>query len=462
MWITMKNRGNRWERSNRSGNRRWSCSSNTLLGDPDHNPDAMVEARQFPDFALKLRNKIFSLAETEELASSPSLVGCLEIAFEGETLVDLSPLTHVSSKILVEAACTLLKSRKVRSLDLSHLSQLSGKNLESIISTASGLETLYILEIPQISLQCVSSLWTKNTAFRNIYHTHIFHCLKHPSPDYSSLVTGLQSPCITDTRNPIKNILFARVYSQYYSGEPNLRKADGITVDWQRSSLSHSPFDDEKHMFFSVYPITDLLLPPTKLVNGLANLVRCTSIDKTLPRVGEAYLTGSTIAKSLASASPYRTDDAATIMPLPKLPYKACSTADRSVSALWPVPFPAFHPGDLSIVIIIEQTTSTKAEVHAPNKFRLAVVSRKRANKKDRYRVQSFESYLEGLPERSTSLQSEDGTATLMEYWRQRMNFVGSCEAAEINELLPTAANNMEEIRENQRWLNITREGDRG
>lgn len=101
---------------------------NTLRGDPDHNPDAMAEARQFPDFALKLRNKIFSLAETKELHSSPALVSCLEIAFEGETLVDLSPLIHVLPKILVEAACTLLKRGTVRSLDLSHLSQLSGKN----------------------------------------------------------------------------------------------------------------------------------------------------------------------------------------------------------------------------------------------------------------------------------------------------------------------------------------------
>ena len=436
---------------------------NTLLGDADHNPDAMAEARQFPDFALKLRNKIFSLAETKELPSSPALIRCLEIAFEWESLVDLSPLTHVSSKILVEAACILLKSGTVKSLDLSHLSQLSGKNVESIVSTASGLETLYILQMRQISLQCVSSLWTKNTAFKNIYHTDLFHRPMNPSPDYSSLLAGLQSPCITNTRNPIKNILVARVFSQGYHGEPNLRKADGITVDWQRSSLCHSPFDDVNHMFFSVYPITDLLLPPTKLVNGLANFLHCASLDETLSHIGDAYQIGSTMTKSLASASPYRIDDATTSMPLPDLLFKACDMASRVVSALWPVPFRALHPGELSIVIINEYTPSllTKANLCSetqscdysnPGKFRLAVVSPKTADKRDGYHVQSFESYLKV----STSTQSEKEIATLVQFWKQRMSFVGSCEAAEIDELLPTAAKQMEEMRRSPEWEVIT------
>ena len=441
---------------------------NTLLGDPDHHPDAIAEARQFPDFALKLRNNIFSLAETKELPSSPALVRCLEIAFEGETLVDLSPLTHVSSKILVEAACTLLKSGTVKSLDLSHLSQLSGKNVESIVSAASGLETLYILQMQQISLQCVSSLWTKNTAFKNIYHTDLFHRPMNPSPDHSSLLAGLQSPCIIDTRNPIKNILFARVFSQGYHGEPNLRKADGITVDWQHSSLCHSPFDDANHMFFSVYPITDLLLPPTKLVNGLANFLRCASLDETLRHIGEAYQIGSTMTKSFASASPYQTVGATTIMPLPEVLYKACDMSSRVVSALWPVPFPDLHPGKLSIVIINEYTPSllTKANYCSetqlcdyphPSKFRLAVVSPKTADKSDGgYHVQSFESYLEGLPHCSSGKQTEEEIATLVQYWKQRMSFVGSCKATEIDELLPTAAKHMEEMRQSPEWEIIT------
>ncbi|KAI4243830.1 MAG: hypothetical protein L6R42_010619, partial [Xanthoria sp. 1 TBL-2021] len=45
----------------------------TLLRDPDHDPDAIAEARHLPDFALKLRNKISSPAAANELPSSPAL-----------------------------------------------------------------------------------------------------------------------------------------------------------------------------------------------------------------------------------------------------------------------------------------------------------------------------------------------------------------------------------------------------
>ena len=36
------------------------------------------------------------------------------------------------------------------------------------------------------------------------------------------------------------------------------------------------------------------------------------------------------------------------------------------------------------------------------------------------------------------------------------MSFVGSCEAAEIDEVLPTAAKHMEEMRQSQEWEIIT------
>ncbi|CAO1602475.1 hypothetical protein XANCAGTX0491_006085 [Xanthoria calcicola] len=167
------------------------------------------------------------------------------------------------------------------------------------------------------------------------------------------------------------------------------------------------------------------------------------------------------MAKSFASASPYRTDDATTIiMPLPDVTYKACDMSSRVVSALWPVPFPDLHPGELSIVIINEYTPSMRTEVAYPNKFRLAVVSPKTADESDGYHVQSFESYLEGLPPCSSGTHSEEEIATLGQYWNQRMGFVGSCEAAEIDELLPTAAKHMEEMRKSRVWQNTTRMWD--
>ncbi|KAI4267736.1 MAG: hypothetical protein L6R38_008118 [Xanthoria sp. 2 TBL-2021] len=432
----------------------------TLLRDPDHDPDAMAEARHLPDFASKLRNKISSLAAANELPSSPALVRCLGIAFDGQTAVDLSSMTQITPGLLVEAISSLLESGIVKSLDLSHLRQLSEKDLEGIVRTKSGLETLYILQMPQISLLCVGSLWAKNTAFKEIYHTDLFGRPLNLTHRYSNLVVGLQSPCITDTRNPIKNILFARVLSKMYNGEPNLRKDDGITVDWQRSELGLSGSHEENHMFFSVFPINDMLLTPTKIVNGLVNFLRCASIDSDSCALSESYLAGYTMVKSFASASPYKTDDSTTIGPFPNLLYKACSTTARTISPLWPVPFPYLCPGELSIVIINEQSPSTRLEKTFPSKFRLAVISPKTADKSDGYRVQSLEAYLEGLTECSSGIRSEE-VAALLQYWKQRMSFVGSCEAAEIDELLPTAEKNLEKVKQSCIWGNVSRAWDR-
>lgn len=432
----------------------------TLLRDPDHDPDAIAEARHLPDFALKLRNKISSLAAAHELPSSPALVRCLGIAFDGQTEIDLSSMTQITPSLLVEAISSLLESGIVKSLDLSHLRQLSEKDLEGIVHTKPGLETLYILQMPQISLQCVGSLWAKNTAFKEIYHTDLFGRPLNLSHRYSNLVVGLQSPIISDTRNPIKNILFARVLSKMYNGEPNLRKDDGITVDWQRSELGLSGSHEVNHMFFSVFPISDMLLTPNKIINGLVNFLRCAFTNSDSCALSESYLAGYTMAKSFASASPYKTDDSTTIGPFPNVLYKACSTAARTISTLWPVPFPHLCLGELSIVIINEKSPSTRMEKSSPSKFRLAVVSPKTADKSEGYRVQSLEAYLEGLLEHSSGIQREK-IATLLQYWKQRMSFVGSCRAAEIDELLPTAEKNMEKVKQSRVWEIISHAWDR-
>lgn len=99
-------------------------------------------------------------------------------------------------------------------------------------------------------------------------------------------------------------------------------------------------------------------------------------------------------------------------------------------------------------------------EKSSPSKFRLAVVSPKTADKSEGYRVQSLEAYLEGLLEHSSGIQREK-IATLLQYWKQRMSFVGSCRAAEIDELLPTAEKNMEKVKQSRVWEIISHAWDR-
>ncbi|KAL8955723.1 MAG: hypothetical protein Q9183_006542, partial [Haloplaca sp. 2 TL-2023] len=285
--------GPRSHRSLRKQTLEQLCS--IILRESDYDPAVLAEVRQLPDFAQNLRNKICSLAEANELGSLP------EIAFEGEPVVDLSRLTNVKSELLLETATSLLKGGKVRSLDLSHLRQLSEKDLTSIINIESGLETLYILNMPHISLQSVSSFWSQCPSLNNIYHTELF---KRPFYKicYSDLLSELKSPPI-DSRNPIRHILFARLLSQSNRGYANLRKQDGVTVDWQRAKLATDLHDPSDHICLSSFPMTDTFLPLAKLVNGLVNFLTCAMNNPESCLRLRDYFAGSNMVESFASAS---------------------------------------------------------------------------------------------------------------------------------------------------------------
>ncbi|KAL8895249.1 MAG: hypothetical protein Q9192_003752 [Flavoplaca navasiana] len=217
----------------------------TVLRDSYHDPEAITASRLLSDLTSKLRDKVFWLADANQRSSSRTLIYWLKIAFDGDLFVDLSSLTHFASDLLVKAASNAMVGSMVKSVDLSHLSQLSEQGLDMLINEKCGLETLYIMMMPQISPKCVALLWAKNMAFKKLYHTDLFKLPSMQAYRYSALTKGLESPCMTDIRNPIKGILFVRVRSQEYQG---LRKADGMTVDLQPSELGYSSPQTDDHM----------------------------------------------------------------------------------------------------------------------------------------------------------------------------------------------------------------------
>ncbi|KAL8771280.1 MAG: hypothetical protein Q9209_003185 [Squamulea sp. 1 TL-2023] len=244
---------------------------NTALNDPNHDLSALEEAQQLPGFAAQLRTKMLSLGQANELPSKPNLVHCFEMAFNGEHLIDLSPFSNMTTEQLVDVASKLLRSDAVTALDLSHLQQISEHDLMDILGIESHLETL----------------------------------------------------------SPNKNIMFARVLAGGGMKEPNLRKADAVTIDWQRTRLAESGRKYEKSMFFSVFPINDTLLTPTKPINGLANFLHCASTDRMSCSYHDASPSGFTMAKSFACASSHIGDSTTIIGPLPGLLFWAASTAAK-------------------------------------------------------------------------------------------------------------------------------------
>ena len=91
--------------------------------------------------------------------------------------------------------------------------------------------------MPEISLEIISHIWAQNPLCNHIYHTELFSGAFCRKPKYQALVSMSESNPVNNTRIPITNILLARILTGEWLGRPNLRKADGVQVDWQRAEL---------------------------------------------------------------------------------------------------------------------------------------------------------------------------------------------------------------------------------
>lgn len=433
----------------------------TALKDPNNDPDVLAEVQQLSDFTPRYRRRLLSLAGSGELVVSPALVRCIKLAFSGEGAVDLSSFSSVPSEYLIQASSEILRQGTVKTLNLSHLHQLSEADLMLNFENGATLETLYLLEMPQISPQAVASLWHHPTsAIKDIHHTELLRRPFIKNHTYSSLENMLRSPLVTDLKNPIKNILWARVIvGKNYATD--IRKPDGVTVDWQRLKPTSSDIDVKGTMRCAIYPLNDMVLSPTKLVTGLMNYFACAAKDSGYCTSGGLMMTGFTLAKSLAMASTRLLErdgreEVTTIGPLPASMFAAASVSAKVSSLLWPIDFPDMKHGEGALVIVNEHDELKRADGENMERFRLAVVFQDSGGSNAEYRVQSMEEYLNGAVASAEGDKSKgDETASLLACWKRRMDFVEFCESEEIHELLPAMKRNVDWMRKGRKWSHI-------
>ncbi|KAL9037094.1 MAG: hypothetical protein Q9180_003920 [Flavoplaca navasiana] len=322
---------------------------------------------------------------------------------------------------LVAVALKHLANGQVRSLNISGLRQLSEGDVQRICAPAFNLETIYILDMPQLSLDFISYIRTQNPLCNRIYHTELFSCAFSRKPKYLALVSVSESNPVNNTRIPITNVLLARILTGEWLGKPNLRKADGVQVDWQRAELQYSPLLQDK-MTFPVFPIHDTLLSTTKLINGLIAFLNCAFRNRRSYISTSPVHTGFALANTFASASPNIGGESTEMEPLPAFLFNTCIIAERTT--LWPIPFPDLKMGDYAIFIIHEHDPFTPKPNHSEealeDTFRMAVVGPKSENKQDGFDVQSMETYIAGARRTSYEGENED-IGGLIQHWKEQM-----------------------------------------
>lgn len=427
----------------------------SIMRDGDPDLSTIAEAQKLPDFTPRLRSKLKSFAEADELPSSPAMATILEAAFTDEAVVDFSPFRSLAAEHIVEAATKLLKNKAIRSLDLSHLHQLSEADLTKTLAVESRLETLYLLEMPQITLECLNTLLSNpNLPLKNIYHTSLLRCSLDDRLKYSTLTTNILSPPFAPSHtNPIKHLLWARVLQT--GAKPNLRKSDGVTIDWPRAQPATDLNDTEDKIHAAVFPLHDTLLPPTKLITGLANFFTCASKSKQACDWQDIASTGFTLAKAFATASSTVGEGEVTqIGPLPEMLFNAASMAAKIVSVDWPVPFVELERGEWAAVVVNEhdpfegmvpREDGGEGYVKGEDRerFRLAFVTPGEGGRGgEGYRVEGMEGFLgevlggqgEG---QVVGEEKREEMERLMAFWRRKAGFVGMCAEEEVGEVVP-------------------------
>ena len=170
----------------------------SLLRESNYDTAILTEAQQLPDFLSKLRGKLVYLAMANELPSSSGIAKFIVHSFSDETSVDLSMFRGMATEHLIEIISNLLGQGKVKSLDLSHLHQLSQADLEKALGDALCLETLYLMNMPQISMECAASIWNRpKSRLTNVYHTELLSRAlseKGTGQPYDDLLLNLKSP----------------------------------------------------------------------------------------------------------------------------------------------------------------------------------------------------------------------------------------------------------------------------
>lgn len=253
-----------------------------VLLDPSEQdvPALMAEADHLHDFIPKLRQRLYNQASV--LEPSGANIVLLKKAFEGATIVDLSPFTALTAGHLATLVARLQKGHgAMEVLNLSNMPELTESDLELILDIGNGGETLSItavllLETPKISLDFV----THHLGNHDVYHSELFRRALYKPPNSFSDSNGDNRPLLPtlqfDAPESISRLVLVGI-STSQSCDAQFRLEDG-KFDWSRMKF-FSRKVEQSTMTYVNFPL-DITLRTGKTMQSLRRLLQY------MPRAG--------------------------------------------------------------------------------------------------------------------------------------------------------------------------------
>lgn len=311
------------------------------------NMASISEAELLSDFVAKLKIKL--CAHAENLKPSPARSYLLGKVLEDEPAFNLGAFR----KFGVEDFCTIIldlqRNQKIRVLNFSNTPALDAAGLHRLLHNVPTLKTLYLMNTPNLPIHSVLSvIRDASISLDNIYHADLF---KFPMEDGSILQRGwvpLQFSTGSRTRSPVIRMLWINAFSRDLQHNAS---RNGGRVNWDSIIVNGRKTIFIEHGRF---PLDDVLLPPLKIVNGLARFAKHVIQDKC--SFDTAFDFAQAAVKSFAMASSEKNASRFQVGPMPLELF----SHERECHEHWPMlNLRKSRPGDWIIVFLLEQYAGT-------------------------------------------------------------------------------------------------------
>lgn len=431
------------------------------LGGSDVSQAWLSEILQIPGLHTQLKDRLYQSAL--HLAPSNAILDIICASLANETLVDLGCFRKFSSTDLCAIIETLKESDKMTHLNLSNHPNIAGADLCQVLSTPSALQTIYLLETPQIPTESIPNL-INSSGSMNVYHTELLRAAfqREPAinkPELIKYIETISSLPGFSTTNLVTGMVWISA-----SARGVARKQSDLTeerpVDWAKtmeSAKDVSPLDMGR-VEYGCFPLRDVPLSPRKLVSGLTNFVKCFTNSPNYPRPQYASDVGLTAAKAFAMSSSTTPAAEHEVGPFPEALFTAASTAAGVVFCPWPMGMLELRPGQWTVVMINEDYFDYDSSDCNPNdgtaRTRYALVSpmehdRKSSQPTPEYRVLDMESFLRESLANSTNAKPD--LEELIESWNlHSKDRLAVSEASEINDILAVLPEHISRKRESK------------
>lgn len=375
---------------------------------------SISEAELLPDFTPKLKTKL--CAHAENLEPSPARSYLLGKVLKDEPEFNLG----VFRKFGVEDFCRIIidlqQSQKICALNFSNTPALDAAGLQRLLHNVPTLKTLYLMNTPNLPIHSVLSIIRDaSICLDNIYHSDLFMFPMEdgriPQRGWGPFPTGAR------TRSPVIQMLWINAFSR---GLQLNASRNGGRVNWDSIIVNGGKTIVIEHGRF---PLDDVLLPPVKIVNGLARIAEYGIRDSC--SFDTAFDFAQVAVKSFAMASSEKNGSEFQVGPMPLELF----SHERECHEHWPLlNLRESRPGDWTIVFLLEQYGGKPSEqpespFHLRQRGKYALItpceSPESVEAESKFLVMDMSSFLAEVANDASEAQA------LSDYWEnmQRENY---------------------------------------